>query len=75
MKNEKVNTIKTVDEVLKQPYITATDLIILMPRMNIKTARDYINQLREEMQKQKLWIPKTKPYQALTKIARKKFGF
>ena len=60
MKNEKVNTIKTVDEVLKQPYITATDLIILMPRMNIKTARDYINQLREEMQKQKLWIPKTK---------------
>ena len=62
MKNEKVNTIKTVDEVLKQPYITATDLIILMPRMNIKTARDYINQLREEMQKQKLWIPKTKPY-------------
>ena len=43
--------------------------------MNIKTCRELIDEVREEMKNKKLYVPPgTKPKRALTKLVRKKLG-
>ena len=76
MQERKVNKMKkTKEEVLDQMYITASDLKILMPTMSIAKCRMYIEQIRLEMEQKNFFVPQTKPWLALTKLVRKKFGF
>lgn len=64
-----------IEEIKKQDYITAQDLMKLVPNLTYDNAIKYINDAREEMKKQNLFIPITRPKIALTKIIRKTFGF
>lgn len=65
---------KTKEEILEQPYITAKDLKILIPNLGINKCVEYIKMIQEEMKEKNYFVPKTKQYVALTKLVRKKFG-
>lgn len=65
---------KTVDEILKQQYVTATDLMIIIPNLGYNRALNFINEMREEMQQKGYFVPNSKTKVALTKIFKKKFG-
>ena len=63
------------DEVLSKDYLEAKDIQVIIPKMNIKTCRELIDEVREEMQNKKLYVPPgTKPKRALTKLVKKKLG-
>lgn len=66
---------KTAEELLKEHYLSAKDLTIIIPNLKIEKARIYINEIQEEMKEKKIYIPKTRPKIVLTKLVRKKFGF
>ena len=40
---------KTKEEILEQPYITAKDLKILIPNLGINKCVEYIKMIQEEM--------------------------
>lgn len=65
---------KNVKEILEQCYLTAEDLTIIMPELHINKARKYINDIRDEMEEKGFFVPKSRPYMALTKLVKKKFG-
>lgn len=65
---------KNVKEILEQYYLTAEDLTIIMPELHIQKAREYINDIRTEMENNNIFVPKSRPYMALTKLVKKKFG-
>lgn len=66
---------KTKEEVLNQFYITASDVQILIPGLNIIRCREFIDEIRQEMMNRNLFVPpRTKPKRALTKIALEKLG-
>lgn len=70
MKNDN----KSPEELLKQYYLTAEDLTVIIPHLKIEKARVYIREIREQMKQENLFIPKSRPYMALTKLIKKKFG-
>lgn len=72
MKKEK--RIKTKEEILEQPYMSSEDLRVLMPTVGMPLCRDYINEIRCEMEQKGYYVPKTTPRIALTKLVRKKLG-
>ena len=65
---------KTPDELLKQYYLTAEELTIIIPHLKIEKARIYIREIREQMKQLNYFVPETRPYEALTKLIKKKFG-
>lgn len=65
---------KTEEEVKKQAYISAEDLRVLMP-IGKELARTYIKDLRNEMKEKGYFVPEGRRLLALTKLAKKKFGF
>lgn len=65
---------KTEEEIKKQTYITAEDLQIIMP-IGYDLARSYIKEIRAEMQEKGYYVPNGRKLLALTKLAKKKFGF
>ena len=66
---------KTREEILNQDYVQASDLQILIGKVNIETCRKLIDEIREEMKKKNLYVPPgTKPKRALTKLVKKKLG-
>lgn len=65
---------KTKEEILEQPYITAKDLKILIPNLGINRCVEYIKMIRNEMKEKGYFVPESKEYLALTKLVRKKFG-
>ena len=62
---------KTKDEILNQPYLTARDLKQLIPTMGINKCIECIKVAREEMQSKGYYVPQTRPFVALTKIIKK----
>ena len=75
MKENKIpSTESNANELLEQYYLSASELKILIPGLNIKKARAYITELQEEMKQKNIFIPETKPKVALTKLVKKKFG-
>ena len=64
----------TIEEIKAKDYLSADDLMRLIPNLTYVNAIKYINEAREEMKKQNLFIPITRPKLALTKIIRKRFG-
>lgn len=61
-------------EILEQIYITAEDLMQLIPGLKKYKAREYISEIIKEMELNKMFIPTTKKRLASTKLVRKKFG-
>lgn len=65
---------KSVEDILKQPYMSARDLKIIIPGLGINKCTEYIKKVQEEMKEKGFFVPETKEYLALTKLVRKKFG-
>lgn len=65
---------KTKEEILNQLYLTANDLMILIPEIKYQRALDIINEIREEMVNKNYYLPISKKNLALTKLVRKKMG-
>lgn len=77
MKKENLNTEDsklTANELLDQYYLSAKDLTVIIPNLKIEKARVYISEIRKEMEKKGFFVPKSRPYMALTKLVKKKFG-
>lgn len=77
MENKEMSSghkVRSPDELLKQYYLTAEELMIIIPHLKITKAREYIKEIRAEMKKLNYFVPETKPYEALTKLVKKKFG-
>ena len=63
------------DEVLSKDYLEPKDIQVIIPKMSIKTCRELIDEVREEMKSKRLYVPPgTKPKRALTKLVKKKLG-
>ena len=65
---------KTNEEILKQLYISAYDLQLLIPGISYATSLKYIKVIREEMEKKNMFQQESKSLLAFTKLVRKKFG-
>ncbi len=65
---------KKTEEILQQQYVTATDLMIIIPKLNYNRALIFINEMREEMKQKGYFVPNSKTKVALTKLFKKKFG-
>lgn len=70
----KIGQTKTNDEILKQYYLSAKDLTIIIPNLKIEKARVYINEIQSEMREKNIFVPESRPKVALTKLIKKKFG-
>ena len=65
---------KTNKEILEQIYISAEDLMQLIPGLKKYKARMYISEIISEMEEQHMFIPNTKKRLAATKLVKKKLG-
>jgi hypothetical protein len=65
---------KTADEVLKQKYMSAYDLQIVIPYLSYQKALNYIENFRAEMEEKKYFVPDGKTKVALTRLITKKLG-
>lgn len=66
---------KKVDEILSQHYLTAKDLMTIIPKLSYTRALKYIDDTRKEMKEKGYFVPEGRTKVALTKLIRKKFGF
>lgn len=65
-----------MNEKLKnKDYLSANDLMEIIPNLTYDNAIKYINKAREIMKEENLYIPITRPKLALTSVIRKMFGF
>lgn len=62
------------EDILKKYYLTADDLVKLIPEMKYQRALDLINEVREEMEEKNYFLPISRKKLALTKLVRKKLG-
>lgn len=65
---------KTKEEILEQLYLTAEDLLELIPEMKYQRALGVINDVRNEMEDKNYYIPISRKKLALTKLVKKKLG-
>lgn len=65
---------KTNKEILSQFYVTAKDLMQLIPGLKPYKARIYISEIIAEMKELNMFIPSTKERLASTKLLKKKLG-
>ena len=65
---------KSIEEILNQLYLTAEDLITLIPEMKYQRALDIINEVRTEMEDKKYYLPISRKKLALTKLVKRKMG-
>ena len=61
------------EEILKQQYLTANDLMKIIPGLTYNRALSYIKMIREEMKEKNYFVPDGKIKVALTKMLKKKF--
>lgn len=73
-KEKKIEITKTPEEIKKQDYINACELQKLIPGLGYDSSLTIIKDIRKEMKDKKLFVPKVRPYVALTKFVKKKFG-
>lgn len=64
---------KTKEEILNQIYITPSDLKLLIPTLGKGHCIEIVKELRVDMEKEGMYVPKSKPLLASVKIFRKKF--
>lgn len=56
-------------------YMSALDLMNIIPNLTYDNAIKYINEIRKEMEERGYCVPTTRPKLALTKLIKKKFGW
>ena len=61
-------------DILNQSYITAKDLMAIIPKLTYVRALKYIDDFREEMKEKGYFVPEGRTKVALTKLVKKKFG-
>ena len=61
-------------EILNQGYLTAKDLMVIIPKISYQRALKYIDDIRLEMKEKGYFVPEGKTKVALTKLVKKKFG-
>lgn len=61
-------------EILNQSYLTAKDLMVIIPKISYQRALKYIDDIRLEMKEKGYFVPEGKTKVALTKLVKKKFG-
>lgn len=66
---------KELKEIINQQYLTAKDLMKIIPKLSYCRALSYIEEARADMEKKGYFVPDGKTKVALTKIIKKKFGF
>lgn len=64
-----------VKDIINQQYLTAKDLMRIIPKLPYQRALEYIDNAREEMKEKGYFVPEGRTKVALTKIIKKKFGF
>ena len=64
-----------IEMIKKKDYLSANDLVQIIPNLTYMNAIKYINEAQKEMKEKGYCIPITRPKVALTKILRKKFGW
>ena len=62
-------------KIIEQDYLTARDLMKIIPKLSYIKELKYIDNAREEMKNKGYFVPDGRTKVALTKIIRKKFGF
>ena len=62
-------------KIIEQDYLTAKDLMKIIPKLSYQRALKYIEDARDEMKNKGYFVPDGRTKVALTKIIRKKFGF
>ena len=60
--------------ILERSYITAKDLMIIIPKLSYQRALKYIDDIRNEMREKNYFVPEGRTKVALTKLVKKKFG-
>lgn len=68
-------TKKSVSEILDQLYLSADDLLILMPHISYAQALKMIHEFRSKMKAKKMYLPGGRTHLALTNLVRKECGF
>ena len=63
------------EKIKNKDYLSANDLMEIIPNLTYDNAIKYINKAREIMKEEKLMIPISRPKVALTSVIRKMFGF
>lgn len=66
---------RSVSDILNQKYLTAKDLMMIIPKLSYKKALEYIDSARNEMSKKGYFLPDGRTKVALTKVIKQKFGF
>lgn len=56
-------------------YLTANDLMNIIPNLTYMNALKYINLAQEKMMEEGFYVPVTKPKVALTSVIKSIFGF
>ena len=56
-------------------YLTANDLMDIIPNLTYMNALKYINLARKKMEEKGFYVPTTKPKVALTSVVKSIFGF
>lgn len=64
---------KTKEEILNQIYITSNDLKLLVPTLGKGRCIEIVKELRNDMEKEGMYVPKSKPLLASVKVFKKKF--
>lgn len=64
-----------IEEIKNKDYMSANDLVQIIPNLTYDNALKYINEVREEMKEKGYCIPIARPKVALTKLIKKKFGW
>lgn len=63
------------DLLKNKEYLTANDLMNIIPNLTYMNALKYVNLAREKMEKEGFYVPITKPKVALTSVIKSMFGF
>lgn len=66
---------KQKDILKEKEYLTANELMLIIPNLTYLNAIKYINLARDKMQAKGYYVPITKPRVALTSVIREIFGF
>lgn len=73
IKKKGVENMKTKEEILNQIYITSNDLKLLVPTLGKGRCIEIVKELRNDMEKEGMYVPKSKPLLASVKVFKKKF--
>lgn len=65
---------KTTKEILDQQYMSANDLILVIPTMSYSSALEYIKRIRSMMKDKNYYVPHGKTLIALTWMIKKDLG-